>query len=55
MIHWLNVYLGVGPSIIQGEAGKPVNVQWSIMAGPGVQVRSSAPVYRAAAARMATP
>lgn len=49
MLHWLNVYLGVGPSIIQGASGQPVTVQWSVMAGPGVSVQSAGQVYKAAA------
>ena len=49
MIHWLNVYLGVGPSIIQGGTGQPVTVQWAIMAGPGVQVQSAQQVYKESA------
>jgi len=48
-IHWLNIYLGVGPSIIQGASGQPVTVQWSFMAGPGVQVQSSVAAYKASA------
>jgi hypothetical protein len=46
MLHGLNVYVGVGPSIIQGP---PTIVQWSIFAGPGVSVQSAGKVYEAAA------
>jgi hypothetical protein len=49
MFHWLNAYLGIGPSIIQGASGQPVTVQWSIMAGPGIQVQGAQNVYQTAA------
>jgi len=48
MFHGLNVYVGIGPSIVQGP---PTIVQWSIFAGPGVSVQSAGKVYEQAAAR----
>jgi hypothetical protein len=51
MLHWMNVYVGIGPSVIQGSSGKPVTVQWSVLAGPGVSIQSAQSSYRASAAQ----
>jgi hypothetical protein len=52
MGHFANyVFLGIGPSITQRDAGQPALVQWSILGGLGVPIGGSTGYVRAAGSK----